>query len=91
MAELLAVGTTEADTAEFTIADGQRKTLMIKPASGTLAPEGSPYVLKQKTSGGAFVEHLTFTASDCPFNINGNGIFKVTRLLSLYSTGLDAS
>jgi len=91
MAELLAVGTTEADTAEFTIADGQRKTLMIKPASGTVAPEGAPYVLKQKTFGGTFVDHLTFTSSDCPFNINGNGIFKVTRLLSSYSTGLDGS
>jgi len=91
MAELLAVGTTEADTAEFTIADGQRKTLFIKPASGTAVPEGAPYVLKQKTSGATFVEHLTFTASDCPFNINGNGTFIVTRLASVYSTGLDGN
>ena len=91
MAELLAAGTTQADTAEFTIADGQRKTLFIKPASGTSAPEGAPYILKQKTSGGTFVEHLTFTSSDCPFNINGNGIFMVTRLVSTYSTGLDSN
>lgn len=91
MAELIAVGTTEVDSAEFTLADGQRKTLMIKPASGTLASEGAPYTLKQKTSGGTFVDHMTFTASDCPFNVNGNGIFKVTRLISSYSTGLDGS
>lgn len=91
MAELLATGTTEADTAEFTLTDGQRKTLFIKPESGTSAPEGASYVLKQKTFGGTFVDHVTFTASDCPFNINGNGIFKVTRMQSSYSTGLDGN
>lgn len=91
MAELIPVGTTQVDSAEFTIADGQRKTLFIKPASGTATPEGAPYILKQKTSGATFVEHLTFTASDCPFNINGNGTFLVTRLSSSYSTGLDSN
>jgi len=91
MAELIPAGTTQLDSAEFTIADGQRKTLFIKPASGVVAPESAPYVLKQKTSGATFVEHLTFTASDCPFNINGNGTFLVTRLASTYSTGLDSN
>lgn len=91
MAELLAAGTSEADSVEFTIADGQRKTLFIKPASGTLAPEAAPWVLKQKTSGATFVDHMTFTASDCPLNVNGNGTFKCTRLASSYSTGLDGN
>lgn len=91
MAELLAAGTTGVDSSEFTLTDGQRKTLFIKPASGEDAPTGAFYDLKVKTSGATWVIVARFDANDCPYNINGNGTFKCTRIVSLYSTGLDGN
>jgi hypothetical protein len=91
MAELLVAGTTATDSTEFTLADGQRKTLFIKPASGTVAPTGALYTLKIKTSGATWVDVTDFDANDCPFSVDGNGTFKASRQVSVFSTGLDGN
>ena len=92
MANAIAAGTGAGSTT-FTLSDGQRKTVSITNGSGSgSVPTGSYYILsKQIAAGSNYTPWLTFDASDCPFNVNGNGTWKIERDTTQhpYSTALD--
>jgi hypothetical protein len=91
MPNAIPAGTGVGASTEFTLADGQRKTVTITAASGSVAaPTGSYYVLEKKY-GSDFQPYLQFDAADTPFNVQGNGIWRVSRNTARHpvSTALD--
>lgn len=88
MAELIAVGSTEA-SAEFTLANGERATLFIKPATAGVNPVGAKYRISHKTPSSTYVPFIEMTGGEQPLNINGNGTYQVTRLATGVSSGMD--
>jgi len=92
MANAIAAGTGAGSTT-FTLSDGQRKTVSITNGAGTgNAPTGSFYILsKQIGSGSNYGVYMRFDARICPFNVNGNGGWKIERDTAAHpvSTALD--
>ena len=91
MANAIAAGTGAGSTT-FTLADGQRKTVNITPATSGKAPTGCFYILSKQIAAGAnYQQFLEFDANKCPFSINGNGAWKIERDTTRHpvSTALD--
>lgn len=91
MAELLAPGTSQADSADFTVSAGVPVTLYIKNAAGTAAPSGVDFELHHKTPGGGYIPLITLNSANILDRgvISGGGTFRVRRLQSAVSAGMD--
>lgn len=89
MAELIAAGTTQADSADFTVVAGTPTTLYIKPATGSEVPIGPTYLLQHKTPAAAYITVAILNARNTPVNVSGAGTFRVRRLADTTSTGMD--
>ena len=91
MANAIASGTGAASSAEFTLADGQRKTVTITASTGSVtAPTGCFYILEKKYST-FFTPYMDFDANDSPFNVQGNGTWRISRDITRHpvATALD--
>ena len=92
MSELIAPGTAQADSADFTVVAGSPKTLYIKPnAINGPPPSGQDYYLQHKTSAGFYSTVAVLNASNIAALglVSGAGTFRVQRQVSAYSTGMD--
>ena len=92
MAELIATGNTAVDSADFTVTAGVPVTLYIKPPSGTTIPPNVFFVLQYKTAAGAYIalQPILNQSNIMQFGvISGGGTFRVSRLLSADSAGMD--
>ena len=91
MAELIAKGTAELASSDFTLVDGQSTTLNLKPANSTLqglaSDQQASVQIKTADNGYVNVGVLTHT---CPAQIvSGPGTFRVVRHSCSNSTGVD--
>lgn len=93
MAELIAPGTTLANSADFTVVAGVPNTLYIKPdpAANPSGKMGCEYWLQHKTSAGDYVTIQILSAANITQlgTIFGVGTFRVQRQASVNSTGMD--
>ena len=80
MAELLAVSTVAANSADFTLAEGGQATLLLKDGTANaVLPRGSSANIQVKTSGGVYMQIGQLTA-DTPLQVlSGAGIYRVTK------------
>ncbi len=84
MAELIAAGSGAA-SAEFTLANGERATLYIKQKDSAEVA----YQLDHKTSGGGYEPFARLDTSNTPINVDGNGTFRLSRIITGKSSGVD--
>lgn len=91
MAEYIAAGSTAFNGADFTVAAGTPQTLFLKQASGddVGAPNGVNFEIEHKTSGGTYTVLFTLNAGNHPKQITAPGVYRVRRIASTYSAGLD--
>lgn len=92
MAELLAIGNTQLDSADFTVAAGAPKTLYIKSAAAGPCHD-VVFLLQHKQSDGTTyqtVAELDSSNIAALGNVVGIGIFRVRRRASVgNSAGMD--
>lgn len=89
MAELIAAGTAEADSADFTLVSGDQVTLFLKDAAGPRVPADAVAHVQLKSAGGEYfyVGHLD---SYNPAKVlAAPGTYRVRRLAVSAATGVD--
>jgi hypothetical protein len=79
MPNAIASGTGAGSSAEFTLADTQRKTVTITAATGNVAPPSGCFYILEKKYGSNFIPYFNFDATETPFNVQGNGIWRISR------------
>ncbi len=91
MAEIIATGTTQATSADFTLTDGQSTTIFFKDALGMeVTPEANALIrIKSSTN-----EYYTIGTVDCanPARVlQAPGTFRVFKYASTVAYGVDRS
>lgn len=89
MAELIAIGNAQTNSADFTVAAGGVATLYIKPGTSGPASYGATYLIQHKTSAGAYVTVYTMLLGNPAINLTGAGTFRAQRQAGQYDTGMD--
>lgn len=91
MAEYIAAGNTAANGADFTVAAGTPQSLFIKQASGDNIPAtgGVDFWVQHKTAAGLYTDLFKLNESNHPKQITAPGTYRVRRVASTYSAGLD--
>jgi hypothetical protein len=88
---LIASGATAAESAEFTLADGENVTLsLLLATNGPTAPGPWASVL-MKSSSGSFAQVGVLTAADPVQVLEAQGTFKVYRPQTDVAFGVDRS
>lgn len=91
MSELLSIGNSLATSADFSTVAGTPQTLYIKGSDDGPMPTGVSFLLQHKSSGGKYntVAVLNGTNITQMGTITGAGTFRVQRLASAFSSGMD--
>lgn len=91
MAEYISAGSTATNGVDFTVVAGTPQTLFVKQASGddVGAPNGVNFEIEHKTSGGTYTVLFTLNAGNHPKQITAPGTYRVRRIASSFSAGLD--
>lgn len=89
MAELIATGTTDLDSAEFTLSASDAVTLSIKSLLNPDAPRGAEAVISLKTSSGSFLRIGKLDETNPAQVLLAPGTYKVTRRACAVSFGVD--
>lgn len=91
MALYLSVGNTATPGADFTVAAGTPQSLFIVQASGDNVPAtgGVDFWIQHKTNGGTYTDLFKLNESNHPKQITAPGTYRVRRVASTYSAGLD--
>ena len=90
MAEIIAAGTTNTSSADFTLADGQSTTLSVKDANGNLPSGelgGNLFIQIKSGTGYASFGELTF--KDPVKVLAAPGTFRTLRQNPILSYGVD--
>lgn len=89
MAELIASGTAEADSADFTLAAGEQVTLFLKDAAGTTVnPHGVAQVHIKSADGEYFMIGKIDTSQPAAV-LSAPGTYRVRRLAAAVAYGVD--
>ena len=87
MAELIAPGTTAANSADFTLTDGQSATLYLKTAGPAIAPASIAVI--QVKSGASYFTIGQLTTGDPMQVLQAAGTFRVVRKPHTIAFGVD--
>jgi hypothetical protein len=92
MASLIASGTTQADSADFTVSAGAPSTISLHDADGVFANDVAA-VIKVKSSSGVYRPVIggDLTAQRPDIVIDGPGVYRVTKYASAVAFGVDQS
>ena len=90
MAELIAVGTTLADSGDFTVTAGAPKALYIKYAGG-MGAERMQFLLQHKSADLTYSTVVQLDATNIALlgNVTGAGTFRVRRLAGPAPVGME--
>lgn len=89
MAELIAAGTTEVDSADFTLTSGDQVTLFLKDAAGPTVGNDAIALVQIKSAGGEYfiVGRVDF---ETPAKVlAAPGTYRVKRLAASAAFGVD--
>ena len=89
MAELIAAGTTEADSADFTLASGDQATLFLKDAAGPQVLADAAAIVQITGAAGAYFSVGVINAATPAKVLAAPGTYRVKRLASSASFGVD--
>lgn len=88
MAELIASGTTQVDSADFTVTAGTPTKLMLKDAAGPqLPPDAVAYV--QGKSGTQYFTIGELNCREIAKELYGAGTYRVRKMASTVAYGVD--
>lgn len=90
MAELIAAGTADANSADIVLTDGGSSTVFLKSGTGGVIVEGARGVIQIKSSGGHYFTVGTLDRDNPATAILGPGTFRVVRLANASAFGVDA-
>jgi len=85
--ELVAAGTTLANSSDFTLTAGSPRTLFLRYS----ASAGSPikYYIQHKNSDSTYTTSVVLTPDNDPLTLDGSGVFRAQRQASAASSALD--
>lgn len=89
MAELIASGTAQADSADFTLAAGETATLYLKDAAGAQVGSESIASVQIKSSDGQYFTIGELNCREVAKVLSGAGTYRVRRLASGEAFGVD--
>lgn len=89
MAELIAAGTPEADSADFTLAAGDQATLFLKDAAGPSVAADAIARLQIKSAAGEYFNAGHLDSFSPAKVLSAPGTYRVKRLASSAAFGVD--
>lgn len=89
MAELIAAGTTEADSADFTLASGDQATLFLKDAAGPQVAGDAAAIVQIKSAAGEYFSAGVIDAAVPAKVLSAPGTYRVKRLAASAAFGVD--
>ena len=89
MAELIAAGTTEADSADFTLAAGDQATLFLKDAAGPSVAADAIARLQIKSAAGEYFNAGHLDSFNPAKILSAPGTYRVKRLAASSAFGVD--
>lgn len=88
--QLLAAGTSEADSSTFTLVDGATATIMLKPAAGKVSvPLQALVRIQHQNAAGAWVHNTDLFGSVGSAVVSGAGTYRVHRPAQRFAVGVD--
>lgn len=90
MAELIAAGTTDANSADIVLADGASSTVFLKSGTGAVIVTGARAAIQIKSSGGHYFTVGTLDRDAPAKAILGPGTFRIVRVANADAFGVDA-
>lgn len=89
MAELIASGTAEADSADFTLTTGQNCTLFLKDAAGDTVPPFSEALVQIKSAGLEYYTVGVITGANPAQLLEAPGTYRVRKRAATVAFGVD--
>lgn len=89
MANILAVGTTAANSADFVLAVGEEATLLLVDAAGPTVAGGARVSLQSKDSAGNYFTIFGLSAVTNSVVVQAKGTYRVSRAANSISCGVD--
>ncbi len=89
MAELIAAGTAEADSADFTLAAGDQVTLFLKDAAGPQILADAEAIVQIKSAAGEYFSVGLLNAAGPAKVLAAPGTYRVKRLAASTAFGVD--
>lgn len=89
MAELIAAGTTLANSADITLAAGESATIFLKSGSGPTVDTAARAAVQIKSSGAAYFTIGELDRATPVVVIDAPGTYRVQRMASSASVGVD--
>lgn len=84
--ELIADGTTLANSSDFTLTAGSPRTLYICHTGQTIDVR---YYIQHKNSGGTYQTSAVLTVVNSPMTLDGSGVFRAQRQPGANASSLD--
>jgi hypothetical protein len=85
--ELIADGTTVANSSDFTLVGTTDRTLYLRYTPGTSSDV--KYYIQHKNSDGTYTTKIVLTPKNDPLTLDGTGVFRAQRQASAASSALD--
>lgn len=89
MAELIAIGTAQADSADFTLAAGETATLYLKDSGGPQVSSTSIARVQIKSADGEYFNIGELNCREVAKVLSGAGTYRVRRLAADAPFGVD--
>lgn len=89
MAELIATGTAEANSADFTLAAGDQVTLFLKDAGGPRAPQDAIAKVQIKSAGAEYFDVGQIDSNTPAKVLAAPGTYRVKRMANSAAFGVD--
>ena len=91
MAAYIAAGTTASNGADFTVVAGTPQAFFLTQPSGDNipAPTGVDFWIQHKAASALYTDLFLLNANNHPKQITAPGVYRVRRVASTYSAGLD--
>lgn len=89
MAELIANGTTETTSADFTMANGDSATIYLKNAAGPLLSSDARAVIQIKSADGNYFTIGEINRANPAKVLSAPGTFRVVKIASANAYGVD--
>jgi hypothetical protein len=89
VANILASGTTQAASGEFTLAAGESTTLFVSSAAGSDANSAVQAKVQIKSAGGLWTTVGTLRRGQLAAVLNGAGTYRVLRMLTTTAFGIE--
>ncbi len=91
MAELIATGTTLANSADVVVAAGTPATVFLKDATGQSVDAGANALIQIKSAGGEYFDIGALTSKEPALAITSPGTFRIVRPVQAVAVGVDQS